>query len=192
MYLFNFRNILTVQNNILKKQKDSCIDKLPDNKFVLFVETTKKMNTKNDDFSQTTNKTTIISSKQEHNTIVLPVTNESKIKDSKPKLHLNESKHKSTKCGLTKSKNDQILNETEIIEKQNQITDSLKKLSLKAKIQQNNLGKTVTDKIQSEIIDVNQNPSNIVLMTPTPKLVMQLMTFLSEDLIKKTLEVFIL
>ncbi|XP_029348648.1 60 kDa SS-A/Ro ribonucleoprotein-like [Acyrthosiphon pisum] len=51
---------------------------------------------------------------------------------------------------------------------------------------------TVPDVIQSEVNDINQQqPSVFFMIKPLPKLVNQLITFLSEDLIKKTCEVFI-
>jgi len=48
------------------------------------------------------------------------------------------------------------------------------------------------DVIQSEVNDVNQNQQSVLyLIKPLPKLKDKLITFLSEDLIKKTCEVFV-
>lgn len=151
------------------------------------MKTTKNTNIINNDFSQSTNKMLIMSSKEEDNTGQPTVTNKNKKrKRKKPNLDLIESRQKTIKSGLSGSKNKQTSLKTKVTKKQNQTSDSTKKSSLNTNIQQNTIGKT-TDGIQSE---VNQNHlDNIVLMTPAPKLVTQLMTFLSEDLIERTLEV---
>jgi len=177
------QNILTIQRKNLKKQKKTSIIEIPDDKFVVFMETTKNTNTINNDFSQTTNKTSITSSKEDDNTAQTTVMNKSKKQNSNPNLNIIESKP--TTSGPSKSKNDQPLLETKETGKQNQISDSTKKLSLNTNIQQNMIEKTTVG-IQSE---VNQNKlDSIVLMTPIPKLVTPLITFLSEELIKRTLE----
>jgi len=54
MYLYYYRNILTIQNNALKKRNVFGINNLPGNKIKVFIETTKKENTKNDDITQST------------------------------------------------------------------------------------------------------------------------------------------
>lgn len=54
MYLYYYRNILTIQNSALKKRNVFGINNLPGNKIKVFIETTKKENTKNDDITQST------------------------------------------------------------------------------------------------------------------------------------------
>jgi len=114
-----------------------------------------------------------------------------------------KSKQNSTKSKKVKSELDQkSLAETTLEENQRkqqvELADSLHRLStLNINSQQiNNTVSTpediVPDVIQSEVNDINQNQPNVLyLIKPVPKLVKELITFLSEDLIKKTCEVFI-
>jgi len=96
------------------------------------------------------------------------------------------SSYQNTKQNSTKSQN---VNSAETALEKNkrelaQLTDSINCLSTTEE--------RVTDVIQSEVNDINQNqPSVLYLIRPLPRLVDKLLTFLSEDLIKKTCEVFI-
>lgn len=81
-------------------------------------------------------------------------------------------------------------------EQQIQLTDSIYQLStLNINSQQINPGsteETIEDVIQSQNNEVNHNQKNVMfLIKPLPKIVDKLSTFLSEDLLKKTCEVFI-
>lgn len=114
-----------------------------------------------------------------------------------------KSKQNSTKSKKVKSELDQkSLGKTTLEENQRKqqvkLADSIHRLStLNINSQQiNNTVSTpeeiVPDVIQSEVNDINQNQPNVLyLIKPVPKLVEKLTTFLSEDLIKKTCEVFI-
>jgi len=115
--------------------------------------------------------------------------------------NLKKSKQNSTISEKVESRRDQTsLAETtwgeNLRELQVQLDDTIHHLStLIINSQQINPVSTeeiVPDVIQSEVNDVNQNqPSVLYLIKPPPKLVDQLITFLSEDLVKKTCEVFI-
>jgi len=115
--------------------------------------------------------------------------------------NLKKSKQNSTISEKVESKNYQkSLAETMLEENQKkqqvELADGIHRLStLNINSQQINPVSTeeiVPDVIQSEVNDVNQNQQSVLyLIKPLPKLVDQLMTFLSEDLVKKTCEVFI-
>lgn len=120
---------------------------------------------KNDDsnLSQNTKKTSNTSSEKEGNITESNVKNESKFIQAKPSKSKKKKKFKPN-----------ISKETESVNK----------------IDKNNPESTEKT-IQSETNDIDQSQLNIIMLKPPPKLVEQLLTFLSEDLIKKTLEVFI-
>jgi len=101
--------------------------------------------------------------------------------------------HQKSAQNAKKSSDETTLEENQR-EQQIQLVDSLSTLNINS--QQNNLvstaEETVADVIQSEVNDVNQNqPSVLYMIKPLPKLEDKLLAFLSEDLIKKTCEVFI-
>jgi len=114
----------------------------------------------------------------------------------------NNTQHQKSAQNLKKSKHDQkssvitTLDENQR-EQQVQLADSIHRLStLNINSQQNNLVSTTeeigADVIQSEVNDVNQNQPNVLYMIkPLPKLEDKMLSFLSEDLIQKTCEVFI-
>jgi len=124
-----------------------------------------------------------------------------KTKNQKSTINLKKSKKFSTKGEKEQSKHDQkSLAETSYQESQGeqqvQLVDSIHHLSnLNINNQQINpesTEETVEDVTHSKDNDVNQNqPSFLFLIKPLPKIVDKLTTFLSEDLLKKTCEVFI-
>jgi len=114
--------------------------------------------------------------------------------------NLNKSKQNSTISEKVESKRDQksLAETTEENQRKQQVelADSIHHLStLNINSQPINPVSTeeiAPDMIQSEVNDVNQNqPSVLYLIKPPPKLVEKLITFLSEDLVTKTCEVFI-
>jgi len=117
-------------------------------------------------------------------------------------LNIKKSKHNSTKEKTAKSKHDKKSLAGTTFEKNKnkqqevQLADSVQRLStLNINSKQISPGSTpeeTEDVIQPKDNDVNQNQlSAVILIRPLPKLVDKLLTFLSEDLIKKTCEVFI-
>lgn len=101
---------------------------------------------------------------------------------------------KSKKVKSVKSLAETTLEENQ--RKQVGLADSIHRLTiLNINSQQINSVSTeeiVPDVIQSEVNNGNRNQPNVLyLMKPPPKLVDKLVTFLSEDLIRKTCEVFV-
>lgn len=229
----NFRNILRLQNNLLKKQSNLKIE-LPENKLKLFIESSKTKISNNDKSSSHIINTP--SEKTCSNQLTVENVNSSYLGSSsnsqvnltqqnKNSKHSNltvssdknntplskcDLKQKSTKSGKNKSKNDQISKQiqtqtlaesVELTEKNKNEQDKLasdisNQLStLSFNNQQNNTEpkfETVENMVQSEVNAVNQCQLNsMVLLKPAPKLVDKLLIFLSEDLIRKTLQVFI-
>jgi len=81
-------------------------------------------------------------------------------------------------------------------EEEVQLTDNIHLLSTlnynSQKINPGSTEETIEDVIQSQDNEVNQNQKNVLfLIKPLPKIVDKLSIFLSEDLLKKTCEVFI-
>lgn len=130
----------------------------------MFLKTNKTINVQNDDskLTQTSNTSLEIEGGSTTESIVK---NESKLTQAKP------SKSKKKKC----KPSDQISKETE---------------SMNEIFNENN-PESQKNTIQSKINDIDQNQLNMIMLKPPPKIVERLLTFLSEDLIKKTLEVCI-
>lgn len=169
IYYINFRNIIKLENNIFKKQKKLEIE-VPDNKLITPIE----INNHEHDF-KTKN---LISSSSLGNW-------SSQSTENCEQSKLLESSNQNS----SQSQDEKIVNYT-LNSKNKEDSNQFKTESNKSKHKPNI--KTVVNETQSGVNDtVNQKISNGLLLRPPPKIVNQLSTFLSEDLIKKTLEVFI-
>jgi len=139
----NFRNILKLQNNIMKKEEEMSVIELIDNKLKVIIE-----------LQKTPNKEEVV--------IQPTIENEGELFNEETQTQNQNYQN----CDSASSINSHQINPVSTEE-------------------------TVPDVIQSEVNDVNQNqPSFLYMIKPLPKIVDQLKTFLSEDLIKKTCEVF--
>lgn len=190
----HFRNILKVQNNILKKQLDSKNEQT-DNKLRVIIKT-KKTNTLNNDNIKE-DSTTLSSDKSENK---LSQAGPSQLKNLNTQQKENDQKVNATKRSSSKGdskkkkkKSKGLKSESAVVaikQEQNQLTGSINQFSsLNINSRQDeaesNAG-TITDQVQTEV-----NDNILVLMKPPPKLVDQMLTFLSKDLLTKTLEVLI-
>lgn len=191
----HFRNILKVQNNILKKQLDSKNEQT-DNKLRVIIKT-KKTNTLNNDTIKEDSNTTLSSDKSENK---LSQAGPSQLKNLNTQQKENDQKVNATKRSSSKGdskkkkkKSKGLKSESAVVaikQEQNQLTGSINQFSsLNINSRQDeaesNAG-TITDQVQTKV-----NDNILVLMKPPPKLVDQMLTFLSKDLLTKTLEVLI-
>lgn len=203
----NFRNILKLQNNIMKKEQNPETE-IIDKKLKVSIELGKKTDKKeviiqptveNDDelFSEET------LTQNQNNQKYDSASSSKNTNNHKSAINLKNTKNVSTKSEKVQLKHDQkSLTETpgtsyEVNQREQvQLADTIHQLStLDINSQQINPGsteETIEDVIQSQDNEVNQNQKNVMfLIKPLPKIVDKLSTFLSEDLLKKTCEVFI-
>lgn len=196
MYLKNnnFRNILKLQNNIMKKEENMSIVELIDDKLKMIIELQKTPHKEKvviqptiENESELINEETLTQNKNDQKC------------DSTSSSFKNTNHQKSAQNSI-KSEKVKSLAETTLEENQRKqqvgLADSIHRLTtLNINSQQINpvsTEETVPDVIQLKVNNGNQSLPNVLyLMKPPPKLVDKLITFLSEDLIRKTCEVFV-
>lgn len=83
---------------------------------------------------------------------------------------------------------DETFEENKKEQEQNQVTD-INNIDIQQSSSKSNA--EIVDEIQTENNDAQNQSIDILMLKPLPKLVDQLLTFLSEDLISQTLKVFI-
>lgn len=195
-----------MQHNILKKQGKFNIDDAPKKIKVL-------INTKKKNMCVTETKNEITMAKEEQSTIKSTVNQENETSQTvspkakyqnipqssnKMKLNLNlssmekeDTEQSTTKEIKSPKQIDQTLEDNKE-QNQHQLTDINQSSCLNIDIQQSNSEsntEVVIDEIQSDNNKV-KNKFGILMLKPLPKLVDELLTFLSEELVKKTLQVF--
>lgn len=181
---------MDLQNKILKKKETAIVDAI-DKKLKVFMDLQKTSNEKKAVIQPTVENKAEFSNEETHNLNDQECNAASSSKNTKNQ----KSKHKSTKDEENKSKHgENSLVKSSIEEDGNiQEANSIHCIStLNINSQPINSESTVENVVQSETNDVNQNQDSvIVVIRQFPKLVDKMLTFLSEDLIKKTCDVLI-